>query len=55
VSEQISSDELCACVSHDALRCMQIRYNIDPDEDTIKQRCECACHPEYEDDEDEFT
>jgi hypothetical protein len=52
MTDPLPSDERCACVSHDALRCMQIRYNIDPDEDCDKQRCECVCHPEYEDDYD---
>jgi len=51
MSELRTSEEQCACVSHDALRCAQIRYCIDPDEDFIKQKCECACHREYEDDE----
>lgn len=57
MTEQANSDERCACVSHDALRCMQIRYSIDPNEDFIKQRCECVCHSErdYGDDyDDEF-
>jgi hypothetical protein len=36
--------EKCACVSIDALTCSQIRYGIDPDEDFIKQPCECPCH-----------
>lgn len=54
MNEQVPSEELCACVSHDALRCMQIRYNIDPDEDFMKQRCECICHDRYDDEEDDY-
>ena len=57
VTTQETSEERCACVSPDALRCMQIRYSVDPDEDFVKQRCECVCHSErdYGDDyDDEF-
>jgi len=55
MTTQDTKEEYCICMSHDALRCMQMRYNLDPDEDFFNQHCECACHSEYEDDyDDEF-
>ena len=37
----------CACLSHDAMQCAQIRYGIDhPGEP-----CECLCHQWDDDDE----
>lgn len=39
----------CACVSHDAQRCIEKRYDTDIEDDAAAELCECACHYEDED------
>lgn len=41
----------CACVSFDAQRCYEIRYNVDSEDNDSRDICECSCHEEDEDDE----
>jgi hypothetical protein len=58
----MSNKPKCACPSHDAYSCWQIRYPVLDcigEEDRSIQRyiddeggpCECACHHDYEDEE----
>jgi len=44
----------CACPSHHADDCFRTRYNVDYDEwvEGDRERCEYACHGEYDHDYD---
>jgi hypothetical protein len=43
-------ERTCACVSFDAQRCYEIRYNVDSEDNEYGDICECACHDESEED-----
>ena len=45
----------CACVHHDPYECARIRdgYHAHDDDDYKKRSCECECHNDYYDDDDE--
>ena len=45
----------CACVDHDARRCLEIRYHFNASGEPLPvmqddERCECSCHA-YDDNE----
>lgn len=37
----------CVCPTRDPVDCVQVRYKM-PREDALIERCECACHEEWE-------
>jgi hypothetical protein len=59
----------CACASHDARACISLRYTgfyvwgapgssipaheLDPDDRVEDEQCECPCHDEHADEDDD--
>jgi len=40
----------CACVSFDAQRCYEVRYNVESEDNDERESCECSCHDDEDDD-----
>jgi hypothetical protein len=38
----------CACVTADPQRCVQMRYNLDVDDEENTDACQCPCHYDEE-------
>lgn len=45
---------VCACRSNDAGECAQDRDDLDPDDEAHARLCECACHSEIAEVEEEL-
>jgi hypothetical protein len=49
-------ERTCACVSHDRFECWRRRYNLPLETDVRPDGgpCECACHDDWEEEDNEY-
>lgn len=49
----MSEEPKCCCRSHDKFECIRLRYQVLRDD--YGEECECSCHYQNEDDEDNWV
>lgn len=53
VGGTMSEEPKCCCRSHDKFECIRLRYQVLRDD--YGEECECSCHYQNEDDEDNWV